>query len=278
MRWKTVSLVVPAAVAVAALTLAAGAAGRTGTHDAGGTIVVATDPTYAPAEFVASDGHTIVGMDPDLAKALGKALHRNVKVVSATFDTIIPGISSGKYDLGMSAFTDTKAREKVLDFVTYFSAGTAFYVKASGGPSIASLGDLCGHSVAVERGTTQATDATAQNAKCKAAGKSGVKVSVFPDQNSANLALASGRGEVGMADSPVAAYIVKKSRGQFRLTGSVYGTAPYGIAVGKGSPLTKQVYAALKTLFANGTYKGILARWGVTAGAIAKPVVNGATS
>ena len=93
----------------------------------------------------------------------------------------------------MSSFTDTKAREKVVDFVTYFSAGTSFYVKAQGGPAINSLADLCGHTVAVERGTTQADDATAQGAKCKKAGKSGVTVNVYPDQNGANLALSSGR-------------------------------------------------------------------------------------
>ena len=104
----------------------------------------------------------------------------NGKVVNASFDTIIPGLPSGKYDLGMSSFTDTKARQKVVDFVTYFSAGTSFYVKAQGGPTINSLADLCGHTVAVERGTTQATDATSQNAKCKSAGKKGVSVHVYP--------------------------------------------------------------------------------------------------
>ena len=71
----------------------------------------------------------------------------------------------------MSSFTDTKEREKTVDFVTYFSAGTSFYVKAQGGPTITSLADLCGKTVAVEKGTTQADDATAQNAKCKTAGK-----------------------------------------------------------------------------------------------------------
>src|SRR5439155_14791692 len=96
------------------------------------TLIVAADASYAPNEFIGPDGHTVVGMDPDLAKALAGVMGVKVKVVNATFATIIPGLSSGKYDLGMSSFTDTKARQKVVDFVTYFSAGTAFYVKASG--------------------------------------------------------------------------------------------------------------------------------------------------
>ena len=217
-------------------------------------------------------------MDPDLAKALAAVMGLKVKVVNASFDGIIPGLASGKYDLGMSSFTDTKERQKTVDFVTYFSAGTSFYVKAQGGPTINTLADLCGHSVGVERGTTQAADATAQNTKCKTAGKSGVKVSVFPDQNAANLAISSGRAQVGMADSPVAAYIVKQSNGQFKLTGSSYNTAPYGIAIPKGNGMTKPILAALKVLMSKGQYKAILTKWNIASGAITNPTINGATS
>lgn len=243
-----------------------------------GTLTVAADATYAPMEFIAANGKTVVGVDADLAKALGQVLGLRLKVVNATFSTIIPGLQSGKYDVGMSSFTATKARQKVVDFVTYFSAGTSFYVKASGGPKIASLADLCGRTVAVENGTTQLDDATAQNAKCKKAGKSGVKVSAFPDQNGANLAIASGRADVGMADSPVAAYIVKQSHGQFKLSGKSYGTAPYGIALPKGNGMTKPVLHAVQLLMKTGTYAKILKKWGVQSGAISNPKINGAIS
>ena len=243
-----------------------------------GTLTVAADATYAPNEFIGSNGKSVEGMDPDLAKALAAVMGLKVKVVNASFDGIIPGLASGKYDLGMSSFTDTKERQKTVDFVTYFSAGTSFYVKAQGGPTINTLADLCGHSVGVERGTTQAADATAQNTKCKTAGKSGVKVSVFPDQNAANLAISSGRAQVGMADSPVAAYIVKQSNGQFKLTGSSYNTAPYGIAIPKGNGMTKPILGALKVLMSNGQYKAILTKWNIASGAIKNPTINGAIS
>jgi len=243
-----------------------------------GTLTVATDATYAPNEFIASNGKTVTGWDVELGQALGKVMGLNWKFVNATFDTIIPGLQSGKYDVGMSSFTDTKEREKVVDFVTYFSAGTSFYVKAQGGPTINSLADLCGHSVGVERGTTQADDATAQNAKCKKAGKAGVSVHVYPDQNAANLAIDSGRQQVGMADSPVAAYIVKQSNGKFKLTGKAYNTAPYGIALPKGNGMTKPVVDAMKELVKNGTYKSILTKYGVQEGAITNPAINAAVS
>jgi polar amino acid transport system substrate-binding protein len=243
-----------------------------------GSLTVAADATYAPNEFIGPDGHTVMGMDADLAKALGQAMGLNVQVVNATFDTIIPGLAAHKYDVGASSFTDTKAREKVVDFVTYFTAGTSFYTKAQGGTQIGSLAALCGHTVAVENGTTQQTDATAQNAKCKAAGKGGVTVLVFPDQNGANLTLSSGRAQVVMADSPVAAYAVKQSNGQFVLVGSPYGSAPYGIALPKGNGMAPVVLAALKQLMSNGTYASILSKWGLQSGALANPQINGATS
>jgi polar amino acid transport system substrate-binding protein len=241
------------------------------------TLIAAADATYAPNEFIGSDGHTVVGMDADLAAALGQALGLKVNMVNATFDTIIPGLASGKYNLGISSFTDTKVREKTVDFVTYFVAGTSFYVKTSGGPDVTSLAGLCGHKVAAEKGTTQQADAQAQAPKCASAGKP-VTLLIFNDQNAVNLALSSGRADVAMADSPVAAYQVKQSNGTFKLSGQPYGTAPYGIAIPKNSGMAQPVLAALKHLMANGTYMKILQKWGVQEGAIPNPVINGAVS
>jgi polar amino acid transport system substrate-binding protein len=243
-----------------------------------GTLSVAADATYPPNEFLNPGSKTVVGMNADLADALGKVMGVKLKVVNAPFDGIIPGLASHKYDLGMSSFTDTKEREATVDFVTYFSAGTSFYVKAKGGPAINSLADICGRKGAIEKGTVQVDDAKAQSKKCAKAGKPPVKVQVYPDQNGANLALSSGRAEFGMADSPVAAYIVKKSSGQFKLTGKPYGTAPYGIAIPKKSGLDKPILEGVKALMKNGTYTSILKKWGTQDGAITNPQINGAIS
>ncbi|HUE25526.1 MAG TPA: ABC transporter substrate-binding protein [Solirubrobacteraceae bacterium] len=245
-----------------------------------GTLTVAADASYAPNEFIGSDGHTVVGMDADLSKALGALMGLKVSVVNATFDTIIPGLSAGKYDMGASSFTDTKAREKVVVFVDYFEAGTSFFTKSSGGTSVTGLAQLCGKTVSVESGTTEETDAKGQSATCAKAGKPKVNVLVFPTQTAANLALSSGRAQISMADSPVAAYQVKQSNGTFKLVGQPYGTAPYGLALPKTSGLAPAVLAALKELMANGTYTSILTKWGIQSGAIPASAVkiNGATS
>ena len=82
-----------------------------------------------------------------------------------------------------------------------------------------------------------------------------------------------------LADSPVIAYAVKQSGGQFEVSGATYDTAPYGIAVAKSLGTTKEaVLGALKALQSDGSYTKILSKWGVQSGAITNPVINGATS
>jgi polar amino acid transport system substrate-binding protein len=245
---------------------------------AGKTLTAVADASYAPNEFFDTDGKTVIGMDADLIKAMAAALGAKVSVQNLTFDDIIPALQAGKYDIGISSFTDTKDREKTVDFVTYFSAGTSFFTATAKPAAVTDLSSLCGMTVAVEKGTTEADDATAQDGKCKAAGKAGVTVSQFPDQNSANLAVISGRDELSMADSPVAAYQVQQSGGKLKLVGTTYGTAPYGIAVPKNSGLAQPLLTALKALIANGQYAKILEKWGVQDGAITNPQINGATS
>jgi polar amino acid transport system substrate-binding protein len=241
-----------------------------------GELSVAADATYAPDEFIATDGKTVIGMDADLAKAIADLMGLKATVSNQPFDSIIPGLSAGKYDLGMSSFTDTKDREKTVDFVTYATAGESFFVNADGGPTNSSLDDLCGHKVGAEKGTTEADDATAQSKTCTDAGKPAVSVSVFPDENGVNLALSSGRIDVAFADTPPAAYAVKQSDGKFKLTGPSIANAPYGIAMAKDSGLAQPVLAAIKALMADGTYAKIFDYWGLSGAKIDNPTINGA--
>ncbi len=240
-----------------------------------GTIDVATDATYAPDEFIAPDGSTIVGMDADLATAITQVLGLKAKLINATFDTIIPGIQSGKYGMGASSFTDTIARQKVVDFVDYFTAGEGFYVKSGSPLAFNGLTSLCGHTVAVESGTTEQSDAVAQGKKCTT-GK--VTVLSFGNQSQANLAVSSGRADVGFADSQVAGYIVATSNGVFQNSGTAFEVAPYGLALPKGNGMAAPVQAAVNELIGNGVYNQILTKWGVQSGAVTSSVINGATS
>jgi polar amino acid transport system substrate-binding protein len=243
-----------------------------------GTLNVATEAQYAPNEFIAPNGHTIIGMDADMMNALGAVMGLKVNLINSNFETIIPGLAAGRYDVGASSFTDTKEREKTVDFVDYFNAGISFYAKTSANPGVNTVADLCGKTVAVEKGTVEQEEAEAQNKKCGKEGKKGVTVLIFTGQNAVNLAVSSGRAEVGMADSPVVAYQIKQSDGAFKLVGKSYAFAPYGFAVPKTTGMTTPLLAALKLIISNGEYHAILEKWGLTEGAITTPTINGAKS
>ncbi|MFD5407583.1 ABC transporter substrate-binding protein [Streptomyces griseorubiginosus] len=238
-------------------------------------IKIASDVSYPPMDFFASDNKTVVGAEADLDKALGTVLGVKVTIVNVPFDSILPGLQSGKYQLGVSSFTDTAEREKVVDFVTYFDAGTSLLVPAGNPKALKPGGDsLCGRTVAVAKGSTQALEDVPARAKtCKTP----IKVSTFPDGTGVNLAVTSGRADAALADSPVAAYAAKQSGGKLEVAGDSYGNAPFGIAVPKNSELTALLKSALEDLKASGGYEQVLAKWGLESGALDKFEINAAS-
>jgi polar amino acid transport system substrate-binding protein len=243
---------------------------------ADGKIVVGSDASYAPNEFVDTDGTTIIGMDVDLGKAVGQKLGLQVEFQNSAFDGILPGIAAKKYELGMSSFTDNAEREKVVDMVTYFSAGTKM-ATLKGNPDGLNLDDLCGKTIAVQRGTVQVDDLTARSDKCTAAGKPAINQQPFQAQTDVTLALTGKRAQGMLADSPVVDYAVSQTNGQLEVVGEAYDTAPYGIAVPKNSgDYAKAVQGAVQALMTDGTYKTILDKWSVSSGAITESKINGA--
>jgi polar amino acid transport system substrate-binding protein len=243
-----------------------------------GTLTVGTDATYAPMEYMDNDGKTIIGMEPDLGVAIGNVLGLKVQHVNGTFDTLIPGLSSGKYDIAMSSMNDTRAREEKLDFVTLWQAGSSFVTKSAQGPSVKSLTDLCGLKVAVLSGSVQQGDVAKQATACVAAGSAKPVTLVFSDQNKTFLALSSGRAEVVVAGGVGNAYAVTKSEGNFIISGPSYDEVKTGIAVPKGTSMAKAVQGAVNELIANGEYTKILAKWGGSGLKITKSEINVASS
>lgn len=289
-RFRQVLVVAGAAGLMLATSLTAGASTTTGKYNAmdaklvpsaykGKTLQVATDATYAPDESMKNG--VMVGFDVDLMYAIAKTLGVTVKEHNVTFDSILLGIGAGTYQVGNSSFTDTKDREKQVNFVDYFQAGEAVYAKVSTTAKFTGLKSLCGYSVAAESGTTELSDAQATAKTCPSSKK--LNVLSYPTQTEADLAVSSGTATFGFLDSQVAGYVVSQNKGVFKLVGQAIEVAPYGIATPKtsnGKKLAEAMQAAIKTLIANGTYGAILKKWGVTAGALSssKIVLNGAIS
>jgi polar amino acid transport system substrate-binding protein len=252
-----------------------------------GVIKVGSDIAYAPVEFKDSSGKT-VGIDPDLATAMGKQLGVTFEFQNGTFDTLITGLRSKRYDIAMSAMTDTKDRQEGIDsdtgkkvgegvdFVDYFTAGVSIYTKKGDDQGIKTWSDLCGKKLVVQRGTVSEDLAKSEAKKCT--GGKTIALQAFDNDQQAQTRLRAGGADAGSSDFPVAAYAVKTSGGgkDFQLVGEQVEAAPYGIAVAKDqTQLRDALKAALDAVIKSGEYEKILKKWGAEAGATKEAVING---
>ena len=239
-----------------------------------GKIVVGTDATYAPNEFLDTDGKTVVGMDVDIFNAIAAKFGVKVEYVPATFDSIILGVSSSKYDIGLSSFTINDDRKKQVNMVSYFNAGTQ-WVTQKGNPKKVDPDNACGLNIGVQKGTVQVDDITARSKKCTDAGKPAITQIVDGDQGKVTTAVIGGKADAMAADSPVGLYAVKQTGGQLEALGQIYDAAPYGIVVPKDqTAFAGAVADALKAISTDGTYKAALTKWGNESGAITSFAVN----
>ncbi|MCH9816298.1 MAG: ABC transporter substrate-binding protein [Actinomycetia bacterium] len=241
-----------------------------------GKITYGTDASYAPSEFIDEDGTTIVGFDVDLGKAIAQKLGLEGEFENATFDSIIVGVDKGKYNSGMSSFTINPDRLKQANMVSYFSAGTA-WAAASGNPEGVNPDDACGKTVAVQKATVQAEDIEARNKDCTDAGNSAIDIQTYTLQSDATTAVANGKADAMLADSPVISYAIQQS-GKIEQIGDVYDSAPYGIVIAKDqTEFAEAIQGAVDAIIEDGTYGEILESWNVSNGAVTKAELNPAS-
>jgi polar amino acid transport system substrate-binding protein len=240
-----------------------------------GKLLIGTDPTYAPNEFLDTDGKTVIGFDVELFDAVAAKLGLETEWQPSKFADIIPGVQSGKYETGVSSFTINDERKQQANMVSYFNAGTQWGTK-KGNPTGIQPDNACGKKVAVQTATVQETeDLPQRNKDCESAGNPAITIDSYQDQGQATAAVVSGKDDAMLADSPVLAYAVKQTNGQLELLGDIYDAAPYGYVIEQDQAEFAQAIAdAVKALIADGTYKTILEKWGVQAGAIDNPAVN----
>ncbi|WP_010205806.1 ABC transporter substrate-binding protein [Salinibacterium sp. PAMC 21357] len=240
-----------------------------------GVLVIGIDPTYAPNEYKDDAGNPI-GWEVDLGNAMAAKLGLETQYQPSSFDKIIPSVTGGSYDIGLSSFTDNEEREKVVDFVNYYEAGIqwAQLIGVDVDPA-----NGCGLTVAVQTATYEETDELpAKSQECTDAGKEPIDILKFDTQDEATNALALGRADAMSADSPITQYAVSQVEDKIELAGDSFDTAPYGIAVQKDSELSAALQAALQSMIDDGTYKAILEDWGVFSGAVSSITINAATT
>jgi serine/threonine protein kinase len=240
-----------------------------------GKLVVGVNVPYAPNEFKDASGK-IIGFDVDLMNAVTRVLGLTADYRETAFESILGSVSGGSFNAGMSSFTDTAEREKQVDFVTYFQAGTQ-WARRTG--TTVSPDAPCGLKIGVTYASIQeTTEVPSRSSACQAAGLSPIDMVTYTRQDDLTAALVNGDVEAMAADSPVTGFTVKLSAGQLETAGAVSGMSPYGWPVPKGSGLADSMKKALEHLIASGEYRTIATKWGVEDGLIDTPVINGATS
>jgi polar amino acid transport system substrate-binding protein len=239
-----------------------------------GKILVGQDQSYPPNEFVDESGK-VAGFDVDLGTAIGQKLGLQMEFQNAAFDGIITGLAANKYELAMSSFSINADRLQTVDMISYYKAGTSLGV-LKGNPDKLTVDNLCGKNIAVQKGTTQVQDLQTRSGACTAAGKPAITLTQFQAQTDVNLALTAKRVQGELADSPIVDYAVKQTNGQIEVVGVPYDSAPYGIVVKKNSgDYGKAIQGAVQALIDDGTYKKILDKWGLSpAGAVTKSEIN----
>jgi polar amino acid transport system substrate-binding protein len=239
---------------------------------------VLADITYnnAPPDESIVNGQ-LVGWEVDLGAAVAAELGLKWQpTASGAFDSFIPGLQNGRYNVSFTSFIQTPERLKQIDIVTYYNVGTGFAVKAGSSLSVKAPTDLCGHSVAVIAGS--AFIQQLQGINCSTSGKPAVKVQSFPSDSAAELAVSSGRVEVYSSSEDQLAWLIGQTKQQFVLQPLDYMPVPEGAGVTKGSGLAKPVADAMDKLIQSGVYKEIMAKYSITAGLVDKATVYSDTN
>ena len=245
--------------AIMALSLAA-CASTAKTEDAASTsgkLTMATEATFPPYEYY--DGDAIVGIDVEVAQAIAAKLGMELEVTDIAFDSIIPGVQTGKYDMGMAGMTVTDERKEQVNFSDSYATGVQVVIVKDDSP-ITSVDDLFADGastvVGTQAGTTGFIYATSD---IEDAGLGTVKS--FGKTTDAVEALKNGQVDCVVLDNEPAKALVAANEG-LHILDTEYAVEDYAIAIAKeNTDLLEKVNKALSELTADGTLQSIVDKY-----------------
>ncbi|MFI1520477.1 ABC transporter substrate-binding protein [Kitasatospora cineracea] len=242
---------------------------------AAGTIKLGGAVGTPPGAYYPEGKKELTGLDVDLVNAVAAVLGVKVQREDAAFETILPALGSGKYDVGTGNFGVTTARLKTVDFVTYIDDGQGFAVRADNTAltTVTDLAQLCGLTIGTGAGTTFEATLNAKKDVCAQAGRKPYEVKVFSENGAVVTGLQQGRLDAVMSTINGLRYQANQPGAKTRFLGE-YHRLDVGFAFKKGSPLTPAFQAAVNELIKDGSYRKILAKWGTADSAITESLIN----
>ena len=243
-----------------------------------GVLTVGTSVAFPPYDYNTAGSNTVIGFEPDLDKAMAALLGVKVHFVVVGFPELIPGVQDKRFNVAVDGISDSKAREKVVNFVDYANVGNVILAPTAKAAGVTNLLDICGHTLAYATGTFGQQLANDVTTLCVKAHKPAPTKTAFPDAPSIQLALESGRISYEIEDTATGGYDAKASKGKIsaialpasQATGD-FASGLEGVVVAKGqTQLAKAIQDALTRMVQDGTYMSILRKWGVQGLAVKK--------
>ena len=241
-----------------------------------GKIVWAVEPYYPPFTLSDDDGGELVGINIDFAHEMSELLGVEAEVVAGSFDGLIPGVQSQRYDVAIATMADTEPRREQVDFIDYFQSGSAVFVSEGSDSGINGMDDLCGHTVGVVKGTFEVEDAEEQSDVCVERGEDPLDIQIFNEQAGMLLSLRSGRSDAMLMDYVAGNYAATTEGGTaFELVGDIAAPKRKGMIFDKSNDqLRDAVQQVMQELMDNGRYMEILEEWDQEGGAIDIATLN----
>ena len=221
-----------------------------GGSGSGGTLVMATNATFPPYEYV--DGEDYAGIDVEVAQAIADELGMELEIQDIDFNSIIPAIESGKADVGIAGMTKTPEREKNVNFSESYATGIqSIIVKEDS--DIASPDDMEGVKIGVQESTTGhiycEDDYGADNVIAYTAGANAIE------------ALKTGKVDAVVIDNQPAKEFVKANEG-LKVLDTDYVEEEYAIAIAKDNEeLLEKVNGVIKQMKEDGSLQAILDKY-----------------
>jgi len=224
-------------------------------------VKVAVFNDWPPDEFLQNG--QLTGWSVDLAHAMAAVLNLKFTYTATSFDAVLPGIQNGRFDAGFASFGITPQRLQVLSFIPERSDGETYASLKTSHLDITSLGQLCGHSVAVLTGAFDYQYLLGESKTvCTSKGMKAITLDQYTTQTAAELAVLSGRAQLTAGGSADLGYMVKQQP-KMALSSLVVNPVYNCIGVRKGDKLGSSLADALQQLLNDGVYLQIMKKWGI---------------
>ena len=221
-----------------------------------GKLTIATSPDFPPFESLQADG-SVKGIEIEILELICKELGVKLEIKQMDFDSVLPGVQAGKYDVGVSGISVTPAREKNVKFTTPYCLAAQAIVVLEGSP-IKSKADLAGKKISVQSGTTAESFCLENN----------YEVNAFKANADAQTAMINGKVAAWVIDDltaaeMVAAYNEGNPEKKLVILDEAMTTEPYAFAFNMASgDLVAEINKILEKLVSDGTVKSIFDKYG----------------